>query len=320
MFKIRQSFGLHTPVVNAVLSLVEYSPSNEKDVTSGVHIVSGRRTVDQHAGTLLFESSEEGNKRIDHHKPTLVISVRNTLANLRCGAWVKSKTEGFVTIVGENSNESKRPYHILGMKKDGKMEITELFPTQENLAEYEWVFSGVPILWEDYLYERMITEAADHAHIWHLPRGNHPKTTEQTSNDWKKLHDVFRSMLYEDRKTAAKEISSCAVELGLKKEISYYLHNAIGLDENGQLIQLSSIGSLEKLGTELSEMGAKRALMVDNGGSVSVWFYPKGFYAKPGYTADGIPLFSLPNHRPEGTAYLFLQLESPAYEYLYRTY
>lgn len=302
MLEIRQSMGLRVPFINAVLSLAQYSPSNEKQVASGKHTAKSRLLIQEHAEKLMTEG------RIDPNIPTVVVSVRNTLSNLRCGAWVRSLTNGFITVAEEDPAKSTRPYHIIGMRKDGQLEITELF--QKSLPQYEWAFSGVPILWEDYLYERMITECADHSHIWHIPRGNHPQATEQTKKTWEQLHEIFRSVLYVDRKTAAKEINKCAS--GLEREKGYFLHNAMGVDDDGRLLQLSSMGSLEKLGTELQEMGARRALMVDNGGSISVWFFPSGL------KAAGIPLFALPNHRPLGTAYLFLQLEDAKFKYLWR--
>lgn len=306
MFEIRQSLGLRVPFINIYLSVAKHFSIQEKDVASGKHTTDGRMKVEDHAKIMIE------NGRINPEKPMIVLSSRNTLANLRCGVFIQGVTDGFIAPEGEDPAKSLRPYHILGLRKNGKLEIAEMFPTADVLAGYFWAFSGVPILWQDNLYQRMITECGDHAHIWRLPRGNHPDANTATIAQWEKVHDAFRKVLHSDRESAASLINACVLTAGLAREKGYFLHNAIGVDEEGRLLQLSSMGSLEKLGIELYEMGATRAIMVDNGGSVSAWFYPKGLQS------EGIPLFSLPNHRPMGTAYMFIEVDEPRYGYFWR--
>lgn len=294
MFFERQSLEMKVGYDEAILSLAQYTPVEAKCVVKGNHTKSFRLTISEHV-KLLLDSG-----KINPKKPTIVLSVRNVLSNLRCGAWVKGLTTRFLSVVGEEAKLSQRPFHVLGMR-DGKLEITELFLTKKNLQRYEWLISGVPVLWDDNsdLFERMVTEAADHSHIWHIPRGSHPQSTPETVACWKQLHEQFQKVLYLSRKDAFDLIIQHTK--GLKRE-DMYLHNVLGVDEEGRLVQKIAIGRLECLGSGLRQMGAHRAIMVDNGGSPTVYFCPKGV------TNEGVRIFAAAGHRLPGTSYLFFQV------------
>ncbi len=98
-----------------------------------------------------------------------------------------------------------RSYHILGQKNDGSLTIEEYNPGTDA-SDYRWFISGVPVLWdkkddedpdasspddEDTLFRRIVTEAADHSHVWRLPRGSHPEATATTRAQWKALQEIF---------------------------------------------------------------------------------------------------------------------------------
>jgi hypothetical protein len=51
-------------------------------------------------------------------------------------------------------------------------------------------------------------------------------------------------------------------------------HNVVGVDGNGQLLQLITTGRLEAMGEQLRRYGAVRALCLDNSGSSVVCYRP----------------------------------------------
>jgi hypothetical protein len=77
-----------------------------------------------------------------------------------------------------------------------------------------------------------------------------------------------------------------------------YLHNVVGLTADRKMCVLIANGRLEHLGREIAKHGAQRAIMVDNGGSSTVFHFPKGFTQPPTQLVAGL------NFRPSGTAFL----------------
>lgn len=290
-------------VEDAVLSLGCYEPIQQKELLSGNQVEFGRKPIEEHLESV-FSAGEVSGKPILRSTPFLVVSVRNVLGNLRCGAWVRGRTTGFITVNEENGLRPARPYHVLAWRANA-FEMREIDVAKESLDEYAWVFSGVPVVWDDMVLERIVTEAADHSHVFELPRGNHPSATNETRARWQRLHDVFFGTLSRSRSEAFAELMHEAA--GLKRE-SRYLHNIIGVDAYSNLQVHIGIGKLEDLGQRLSAAGARRALLVDNGGSTSVRFYPDGI------DGEYATLLEAPNHRRLGTAYLIILLRSKRYE------
>lgn len=166
--------------------------------------------------------------------------------------------------------------------------------------------SGVPVLWDDedeeQLFRRLVSEAADPAHIWHLPRGGHPEASQTSVQQWRELHELFTSSLTLDRDNATGTLIAYAESRGLKRE-DEYLHNIPGVDDKSQLCQYIACGRLESLGRRIRrQFGVRRALCVDNGGSIELRFYPCGSGGFP------VQLFAAPNFRPAGMAYLAIVL------------
>jgi hypothetical protein len=204
--------------------------------------------------------------------------------------------------VTEEKLSSARPYHALRYAK-GKYSIEE-YRLGESLDGIEWLVTGIPVLWDcpdNDLFERLVTEAADHSHVWELPRGNHPEATCTTRCQWKALHDEFVATLAADRGTAAAAILKKAQQFSLTRE-KKYLHSVWGVTEDGALIVIIGHGKLEDLGKSAREIGAKRALCVENSGSCALYLVPE----------DPAQPWKLQvcghNFRPAGTAFVFFEL------------
>ncbi|MHA2053123.1 MAG: hypothetical protein ACW99F_05925 [Candidatus Hodarchaeales archaeon] len=300
------------------LSLSQYTPPAKKELMGSVHTKIARKTPLEHVERLF----KEGRLK-NLHQPLLIISVRNVLANLRCIAYLKGITQKPISVAEEsklfdlsrNGNfPSNRPYHILGEKND-RLVIEEWEPKQ--LPDYTWFLSGIPVLWDDKdeekLYQKIVTEAADHSHVWHIPRGNHPEATDKVKSQWQYLQKLFYQSLAASRSKAFRQLEGYAKKQRLIRE-NAYLHNILGLDEDGNLRQLIGLGKLENLGQKIKNRGVRRALCVDNGGSISVEFYQNGLSgARDG---DYLILVAAPNHRFPGTSYLIVELKDSKFSYL----
>lgn len=289
------------------LSLSLSAPLPAKDVTnSGDTSAHGRIEAHEHLARLV------ANGRIKQDQPVLLVSVRNVLSNLRAIGYSKMLSQP-LAVEGEVFTE-RRPYHILGWDAAGRFLIREFTLGRDSTDGLAGYLSGVPVLWdeddEQQLFRRLVSEAADHAHVWHLPRGRHPKATETSLQQWRDLHELFIAGLNASRESAASALINVAEAHGLKREHGY-LHNILGVDDEGHLCQYIGIGCLEELGQRLRrQFGAKRALCVDNGGSVEVRLYPRGL------SGFAVQLFAAPDFRPKGTAYLAIALPDTSFALL----
>jgi hypothetical protein len=283
---------------DVILSLSQNHAPKKKDLLGTEHTKKDRKTPTEHLQQLISQ------KRLQKEVPLMVISCRNVLSNFRCIAYIKDLMPEPLSVLYENPNQSKRAYHILGQKQ-GKLCIETWNPSKSSCKDYDWFISGVPVLWDDIdpqdLYKKIVTEAADHSHVWVLPRGNHPDATDESRSLWQEIQNIFQVNVHDSRDNAYAAIEKCINKHTMTRETNY-LHNILGLDNQGNLCQLVETGKLEDLGQKLAKRNVKRALCVDNSGSITIQFYKKGF---PG---EACQLAAAPNQRPPGTAYLVVVL------------
>jgi len=291
----------------AVLSLSQYHSPSKKQLLGSDHTKAARKTPSEH---LLQLASE---KRLPEKAPLIVLSCRNVLSNFRCIAFLKNYTPKPISVIEEGDPcQSKRPYHIFGQKK-GKLCIETWNPSINSYENYDWFISGVPVLWDQEdqqtLYKKIITEAADHSHVWVLPRGNHPSATDESRKLWQDIQNVFQKHVLDHRDSAYDAMSFVIEKHSMTRETKY-LHNILGLDDQNNICQLVEADKLENLGKKIKKKNVKRALCVDNSGSITIQFYKKGF---PG---DFCQLLAAPNHRPFGTSYIIVVLSDAEFKNL----
>jgi hypothetical protein len=254
--------------------------------------------------------------------PLVAAGVRNVLSNLRCIAYSRAMSQYFrfppnsLATVAEEAPQPGRPYHALGYA-DGEFSMEEFMPqgsvhdVQPQLDRWEWLVTGTPVLWDDNddLFDRMITDCADHAHVWHLPRGRHPLATDATRLQYEQMRHIFKGTLSADRTTAAGQMRELADRCGLRRE-GEYLHAVWGLRSPSELLILIGNGRLEALGEHMRSQGVRRAICVENGGSIAAYWLPDET------TIPWIPLLRAPNYRPAGTCFAFFQLDAPQFDVL----
>jgi len=290
---------------DVILSLSQYIAPEKKPLLEKEHTKVARIPPTEHLHKLISE------KRLPEKSPLMVLSCRNVLSNFRCIAYIKELMPKPISVKEEGELcESKRSYHILG-KKRGELCIETWKPWVTSYEEYDWFISGVPVLWDQAdkqtLYKKIVTETSDHSHVWVLPRANNPIATKETRKLWQDIQDIFQKHVLDDRDTAYNAINSFIKTQSMTRE-NNYLHNIIGINDQGNLCQLVESGKLEDLGQKIAnKRNVKRALCLDNSGSITIQFFKKGF---PG---EAIQLAAAPNQRPQGTAYLVVALKDSIY-------
>lgn len=309
-FEIDQNlFQIIKQAKNIHLSLAQYHPISSKDVVSGRHTKAGRLSPREHLDQLV-----RSDRLRDLNCPLIVISIRNVLSNLRCVAYLLKENENKPLAVKDEIFSPQRPYHIIGMKEAGL--VMENFTPGAGLEnEFNWFFSGVPVLWEgrneETLYQGIVAESSDHSHVWKIPRGSHPKATEKTREHWENLHEIYMKSLELSTFEASQRLLAYAETHQLEREDNY-LHNVLGINDDGHLIQYIGKGRMEKLGEKLRQKGATKGIIVDNSGSSTVYYYAKGYNSN-----CPVQLFAAPNHRVAGTAYLVIELQDGVYSSLF---
>lgn len=284
------------------LSLASDESIAPKDQNSELLIQRGRLTVQDHFAKVFDEAKRRGHP-ISTHAPILAVSCRNVMANPRCGAWIKGVTPAFLAPGNEDPAKSRRPYHFLGFR-NGRFVLDEMFLSSHSLTRYDWILTGVPVYWDgEQIHNRMLAEISDFSHVYQLPRGSDPHATPQTVERWRQLRSLAAECLYASRDETMDRITEAT--RGLLPE-NNYLHHCAGVTADGKLLIMAAHGALEKIGARLASMGAERVLVLDNGGSCSIFYFP-------GDTRQPVPLFAALNFRPFGTAYLFGVLRNSYY-------
>lgn len=277
-------------------------PLAEKDLLTRAPQTAGRYSIEEHLDWLAERDA------LDLDAPLLVLGLRNCAVNLRCPVVLDGRVHA---VEQERPTHSARPYAGLVPGGRGLRTIEALGPRPVP-DEAGFFAAGVPVLWPglrgEALMDLMLTEAADHSHLFALPRGRHPEATDASRAAWSHLHDAFAATLHTDRGAAIAGMRAAlaSTPAPLTRE-EHYLHAAIGTDAEGRISYVAAHGRLEAIGAELAALGATHGLMVENSGSVMPTWLPDG------RRGPVIPLLRAPNHRPRGRAVLVLQMPSASF-------
>jgi hypothetical protein len=308
------SFGAHCELVvtayrNAVLSIPaigQGEPLQAKDLLkSGEAPADGKFTLEEHLECL----RERGT--IDAKRPMLVFGARNSLVNLRCPA----VHEGHIRAVeGENPENAKRPYYGIGFR-DQHFLCEILSARESDISAWDFFCAGIPVLWDELdderLFDLMLCETADHSHLFDLPRGNHPAATDSSRSAWERLHQVFVEHLYSDQATASAAMRAALRNIDPPlRRCGEYFHAVMGTRDDGALVALFALGRLEDLGKIMRRRGCRRAVCLENSGSIMPTFLPRGM------EGEAVPLTRAPNFRARGRAIIVIELEGTNFSHI----
>ncbi|MCX7113012.1 MAG: hypothetical protein NTX45_23415 [Proteobacteria bacterium] len=176
-----------------------------------------------------------------------------------------------------------------------------------KFAPSDFFCAGIPVLWDciegDDLLDLILCEAADHSHVFDLPRGNNPAATDATRYAWQSLQTVFIEQLYSGLPVAATALRRVLDSFNPPlRRCDDYFHAVYGVREDGALVCLFAQGRLEELGQIMKQRGCSRAVCLENSGSIMPSFLPKGL------EGDSIPLVRAPNFRERGRAVITITL------------
>lgn len=210
------------------------------------------KTVDQHLDAL------EAEGHIEVNSYTIVESCRNLINNMRCFAYF-GDAEYFCANQNELPLHSERPYYGLMFLNDGTIKSECVDFRQVPMPTMPVYLTGTPVLWNDDVcdLETLCVEAGDSAHVWKLERSE-PLAIE--------LASIFENTRHAPADIAAAELIKAANN---RPRQDSYLHHAIGVDSQA-LYSIIAVGPLERIGQIAKDAGASSAIVVDNGGSVSL--------------------------------------------------
>lgn len=235
----------------------------------------------------------------------LLIGIRNIGNNLRIIAWDRER--GLLELDGENATTSARSYCCLCKANDGRLLIDELSFAGGKLSRSDliWAASGQKLVWDGkpVAIDEIIPYTYDLRHVWRIPgtrvagmgRAYAGGLIEEMINEFMEVADW-------PPQKAADKLIKFAMGKGYSRECDY-LHSAIGISENGgTAIIVQRHGSFEKIAKTLIDVGAYRAIELDQGGSCSVMIGGSSQFS-PGRT-----IFASHYFRPTGLALLVFRL------------
>jgi len=200
--------------------------------------------------TYSFHLESLGLKNAD---PWILLGVRNLGNNLRIVAFNLYKNPQILQLRGENL-QSDRMYYCLTYNFEKRLNIEKV--SFLNVENYEWIVSGPPLVWDGKAVsiEEIIPYEYDLRHIW--------KISNETE-----IFDLWCELSEEEPEVIATKIQEFAFKKKYPRENSY-LHTAIGISKDREyLIWLMAQGAFEDISRMLLQVGAWRAISLDQGGS-----------------------------------------------------
>jgi len=244
----------------------------------------------------------------------ILTGARNLGNNLGTVAWDRQK--GLFELLGENAATNGREYTCFCQTADERLTIARVAFAggKPNRDDLNWAVSGPELVWNSSPSPlwRIISYDYDLRHVWKTkfemdsgPMRVGRVPTEEATHAVIQLSNKFVETLYLPAEQATREITEVAAELNLQRE-NNYLHSALGIKENGDVMLFQMSGSFEQASALLVLLGTNKAIEMDQGGSCQIAIGGD----KELQTSAGIPLFSSHHFRKWGLAVLIFSLNS----------
>lgn len=136
------------------------------------------------------------------------------------------------------------------------------------LCPLVWAVTGQPILWDSNIPQIALLAGLtyDLRHTFHLCWEAH-QHCETHAKAHREMMDAFMMDLDAPPATRGMKLLELAAEHGIATETGY-LHSTVGIGKDGTMILVARHGALTMLGETQRQLGAHRAILLDNGGSV----------------------------------------------------
>ncbi|MBI3869842.1 MAG: hypothetical protein HY299_15070 [Verrucomicrobia bacterium] len=230
---------------------------------------------------------------------------RNLIQNTGCPAW--SKALGVCQAANEHAELHKRPYRGISFLMNGSLRADEFELSKALPDDVKQFGTGIPVLWNGRVLplKEMALEVADFSHIWKMEVSTTRGSNEAELARFERFQQVYEKVRHEPWQSASEVLfeearGSDSGDEPLDREHAY-LHNLVGVRNDGGLVIIVATGSLEELGEYAKQAGAVSAIIVDNGGSCQV-----SIRKSPG--AELRPVVESYYHRPPSIAVAIYEL------------
>ena len=233
----------------------------------------------------------------------LILSTRNVLSNLRCLGYVKGQSKAPLAVAGEILNSvpritflarNRKPITsaygtrtILKIKRS--MNLTGSYPVSQCYGMRRHRISCL----KGWFRRPRTIRMSGH------PAGTIPQRLKRHCANGRVCTISLNQPWAVLGQVAFAKASGICTERGSPKRARIFSTMSLELME--KLLQMITIGQLEAIGQRLRQMGAKRALCLDNSGSCVVRYLP---VSETGISAPFVQMAAAPYHRPLGTAYI----------------
>ena len=160
---------------------------------------------------------------------------------------------------------------------DGKPQV--IVDNKANDTDHiEYVICGQCLTWDDVITPLSLLSAVtyDQRHCYHLlweawQTKKWPEFAHHTA-----IHTELMRTFMKHLRQPLTERAAAMSEIATRHALAitdHYLHSSIGIRDNGEFVLIMMDGSLTDIGYEHQRLGSRRALLLDNGGSVgcAVW-------------------------------------------------
>jgi hypothetical protein len=200
----------------------------------------------------------------------------------------------------------------------------KLLGATHSEPDLEFAIVGQPILFDGEVTPLHLLAACtyDLRHIWAPLRWEDWQRCDSERELHNKMMDVLMSKLTAPIRDRAAALAQIATQAGLAVSDGY-LHSSLGISRDGSTLHLLMMnGSLEEIGKAQKALGADRAILLDNGGSVGAAYWSLRVWAEVIRQSQPVPppVFIGNNSyfRPRGHALVLLELKSDFTEVPFR--
>jgi hypothetical protein len=192
-------------------------------------------------------------------------------------------------------------------------------------SELEFAIVGQPILFDGEVTPLSLLAACtyDLRHIWAPLRWEAWQKCDSERALHHRLMEVMMSKLASPIQERAAALTRIAAEAGLGVSDGY-LHSSLGVSHDGSTLHLLMMnGGLEEIGKAQKALGAYRAILLDNGGSVGAALWSKRAWADASRQGEPVPpppvfLGNNSYFRPRGHALVLFELKTDFVEIPFR--
>jgi hypothetical protein len=207
--------------------------------------------------------------------PLLAMGNGNLGNNLRFVAYTREK--GLFELPGEDASSSDRVYTCFCVEPGAAPSIEKLTFTSGQPGTdiaLSWASSGQPLVWDSAAVpiEETAIEFYDLRHVFHLPTeariSEDARRLARDQLDW--LMENYMNVYSLPAPEANAILNREAARLKLKRE-GNYLQSAVGVNSDFIFI-VQRHGTIEDIAQTFINLGAERAILLDQGGSVGTYF------------------------------------------------